>query len=486
MSVDIVCFLDLLEKEVSSFSTPVVDLIAVQTKDPFKVLVATILSARTRDQVTAEVCKRLFKRAADITQLAELNENEIRKLIYPVGFFNNKARFLSMMPAALAKSNGKVPDTMDGLLKLPGVGRKTANLVLAVAFDKPAICVDTHVHRIMNIWGYVNTSTPEQTEMELRKKLPERYWKKVNSILVSFGQEICRPQWPKCDVCILRKRCPANGVTPRKTQKEKKRVSMNSSNEKIYKIISWNVNGLRAAEKKGFISTVSELSPDIVALQETRVREEQLSEDLRNLPGYKLAMFPADRKGYSGVAIYSRMEPENIIKGMGDDAFDREGRVITMEFDTFFLVNAYFPNAQNDLARLDYKLEFNKSITQFASELGKGKGVIMCGDFNVAHKPIDLANPEKNVRNAGFTEEEREGMDMILESGYVDSFRKFNTEPGNYTWWSYRFNARARNIGWRIDYFLVDRESERRMADADILKDVTGSDHCPISLDFVK
>ncbi len=484
MSVDIVFFLDVLEREVSSYSTPVVDLVAVQTRDPFKILVATILSARTRDEVTAEVCKRLFDRAPDVEHLAELTEDELKALIYPVGFFNNKARFLSLLPDALKKNGNMVPDSMEGLLKLPGVGRKTANLVLAVAFDKQAICVDTHVHRIMNIWGYVNTSSPEQTEKALRKKLPGRYWKKVNHILVSFGQEICRPQWPKCDKCVLVKRCPANGVKRKGVKKQGKRDLIKVKNNKSLTLMSWNVNGLRAAERKGFISTLSEFSPDIMALQETRVKKRQLSDALLNIKGYKLALFSAEKKGYSGVGIYYRTEPLNIIKGIGNERFDTEGRVITCEFDTFFLVNAYFPNAQNDLARLEFKLEFNRNIIKFASGLGRSKNVIICGDFNVAHKPIDLANPDKNIQSAGFTEEEREGMDNMLESGYIDSFRMFNPEPGNYTWWSYRFNARERNIGWRIDYFLVDKRSKKRINRSEILPHIKGSDHCPILLEL--
>ena len=193
--------LPMLEKEVASYRVPVVDLIAVQTRDPFRILVATILSARTRDEVTAKAAARLFKKASDLRSLAALTESEIAGLIYPVGFYKNKAGFLAKLPGAIQSLyGGRIPDNVAALVKLPGVGRKTANLVVAVAFNKPAICVDTHVHRIMNIWGYVRTKTPHETEMVLRDKLPIEYWQRVNSILVAFGQATCRPQRPCCDI----------------------------------------------------------------------------------------------------------------------------------------------------------------------------------------------------------------------------------------------------------------------------------------------
>lgn len=242
--INIDLFLALLKQEVASYQVPVVDLIAVQSKDPFKVLVATILSARTKDETTAKACSRLFAKAPDATALAALSQEEIRTLIYPVGFFKNKARYLAALPAALDTFGGKVPTELDDLLSLPGVGRKTANLVLAVAFGKPAICVDTHVHRIMNIWGYVETTTPEQTEMALRRKLPQKYWLTVNSILVAFGQGTCKPVGPHCDRCVLAAYCPKLGVTPRRLPRprHKERPTL--------RLISWNVNGIRAAAKK--------------------------------------------------------------------------------------------------------------------------------------------------------------------------------------------------------------------------------------------
>lgn len=218
MAVDISQFLEILKKEVSEYQVPVVDLIAVQTRSPFKVLVATILSARTKDEVTAKASERLFKLAPDADHLATLSETKIRELIFPVGFYKSKAGYLSKLPQALNAFDGQVPDAIDDLVTLPGVGRKTANLVRAVAFDKDAICVDTHVHRIMNIWGYVKTRNPLETEKTLRKKLPKSHWKEVNGILVAFGQGTCRPIGPHCHRCVLTSLCPKKGVTPRKSK----------------------------------------------------------------------------------------------------------------------------------------------------------------------------------------------------------------------------------------------------------------------------
>ena len=210
-------YLDTLEQEVADYRVPVVDLIGVQTADPFRVLIATILSARTKDEVTALASERLFAQASNAAALMSLSEKKIQDLIYPVGFYKSKAAHLRKTAELLVETyDNTVPRTLEGLMELPGVGRKTANLVLAVAFDLPAICVDTHVHRIMNIWGYVKTKTPFETEMALREKLPISYWKKVNSILVAFGQGKCRPVSPHCDQCILGDKCARIGVTPRK------------------------------------------------------------------------------------------------------------------------------------------------------------------------------------------------------------------------------------------------------------------------------
>ena len=222
MAIDIDHFINILAEEVRNYQVPVVDLIAVQTKDPFKILVATILSARTKDETTAKASARLFKKVSDLESLASLDEATIAKLIYPVGFYKNKAKYLKELPAAMEQFGGKIPDDVESLTRLPGVGRKTANLVVAVAFNKPAICVDTHVHRIMNIWGYVETKTPLETEMALRQKLPAEYWIRVNSILVAFGQGVCKPLGPHCDRCIIADQCPQIGVTPRKVSGQKK------------------------------------------------------------------------------------------------------------------------------------------------------------------------------------------------------------------------------------------------------------------------
>lgn len=218
MAVDISEFIQILKKEVSNYQVPVVDLMAAQTRSPFKILVATILSARTKDEVTAAASKRLFKFAPDAKGLALLSREKIMELIFPAGFYKSKAGYLAKLPKALEAFGGKVPETIDDLVTLPGVGRKTANLVRSVAFDKDAICVDTHVHRIMNIWGYVKTKTPLETEQALRKKLPRKHWKEVNGILVAFGQGTCRPVGPHCDRCVLTRACPKKGVTPRKTK----------------------------------------------------------------------------------------------------------------------------------------------------------------------------------------------------------------------------------------------------------------------------
>jgi len=477
---EIAGLIEAVKKEVQTYRAPIADLIAVQTRDPFKVLTATILSARTKDETTAGAAARLFEKAPDPASLARLSEQEIRRLIYPVGFYKNKARYLAALPAALERFSGQVPDDMDSLLELPGVGRKTANLVLCAAFDKPAICVDTHVHRIMNIWGYVKTRTPLETEMALRKKLPETYWKDVNSILVAFGQGTCRPVAPHCDRCVVRDLCPQIGVTPRQVKSAEK----NLKTEGVRVFISWNVNGIRAVEKKGFVDIVRTLSPDIFAIQETRIQPDQVPEALRDIDEYVSYWHSAERKGYSGVAVYAKREPLQVIYGLGNDDYDEEGRILTLEYEDFYLVNAYFPNARPGLARIDFKLGFNRALHRFVEELSQKKSTVICGDFNVAHKAIDLKNPQSNEKNPGYSPQERAWMDAFTDSGFIDTFRKFNSEPDNYTWWSYRFNARARNIGWRIDYFCVDPNSNDRVTGAGILKDIMGSDHCPIRLEF--
>jgi len=223
---------------------------------------------------------------------------------------------------------------------------------------------------------------------------------------------------------------------------------------------------------------------DLVALQEIKAQPEQLPEALKNIPGYTAYWFSAQKKGYAGVATYSKELPLSVIYGIDHHDHDYEGRVLTLEFNDFFFVNAYFPNSQHGLLRMDYKLQFNRDLLTFANTLAAQKSVVICGDFNVAHKEIDLTNPKQNEKNPGYAPEERAWMDQFLGAGFVDTFRMFNQEPGQYTWWSYRFNARARNIGWRIDYFCVDTKSAARVKAAAILPEVQGSDHCPVTLDF--
>lgn len=481
MGIDIGKFLQKTEEAIKDRELPIVDLIAVQTEDPFKVLVATILSARTKDETTAVAAARLFKHAETAQELTKLSEEVLQKMIFPVGFYKNKAGYLAKLPQALEKFNGKVPDSMEELLTLPGVGRKTANLVLAIAFHKPAICVDTHVHRIMNIWEYVDTDSPLKTEMALREKLPQKFWIPVNSLLVSLGQSICRPISPKCSECTLDSICPKKGVTPRKSVQQKKMKKGDS-----YRYISWNVNGIRAVEKKGLVDIIHRLNPDVIGLQETKAQKDQLSDALLNIAGYTSYWHSAERKGYSGVAFYSKHEPLQVIYGMGHEEYDCEGRVLTLEFDDHYLSTIYFPNSATELKRLDYKCGFNEKLLAFAQELEKKKPVILCGDFNVAHKEIDLKNPKSNTKNAGFTPEERAWMDRYIEAGYIDTFRIFNDKPEQYSWWSYRFSARSKNIGWRIDYFSVSQNGHARIQNAEILQDVLGSDHCPVVLDFKK
>ncbi len=471
-----------LQPEVAGYEVPVVDLIAAQTRDPFKVLVATILSARTKDEVTAQASRRLFKRAETADELARLSVEELEKIIFPVGFFRNKAKYLAALPGVLEEEfNGRVPDTVEELVKLPGVGRKTANLVVAVAFNKPAICVDTHVHRIMNIWGYVDTKTPLQTEMALRDKLPANYWISINSLLVAFGQGTCKPRLPHCDRCVIADLCPRIGVKPRKPPQP---AAARKTGPRSRRFVSWNVNGLRAALKKGFLDAFHELDADIFALQEIKALPDQLPDEVRQIPGYHSFFYPARKKGYSGTAVYSRSKPREVIYGLDNEAFDAEGRVLTLEFDDFYFINIYFPNAQPGLKRLDFKLDFNREVLRFMDRLAAEKSVVMCGDLNVAHREIDLANPKSNEKNPGFSPPERAWMDELVHAGYVDTFRLFNQEPEQYSWWSYRFNARARNIGWRIDYFVVDPGSRDRVRGAAIHDDIPGSDHCPVSLEF--
>jgi len=247
-------------------------------------------------------------------------------------------------------------------------------------------------------------------------------------------------------------------------------------------IISWNVNGVRAAVKSGMLDWLEQAQPDVLCLQEVKAVPEDLDLWVLNPPGYTSLWRPAARKGYSGTAAFVKEKPLSVGM-MGADEFDDEGRVQTLEYPAYTIVNAYFPNSQPKGRRLDYKLAFMKAIGRLCSSLvASGKNIILCGDFNVAHEEIDIARPKENVKNPGFLPEERAAMTDLLNEGYVDTFRHFNKEPGHYTWWSYFRNARARNIGWRIDYFCVNKKLIGHVGDSTILSDVPGSDHCPIAL----
>ena len=248
------------------------------------------------------------------------------------------------------------------------------------------------------------------------------------------------------------------------------------------KLISWNVNGLRACVGKGFLDYFKEQQADIFCLQETKLQEGQI--DLE-LDGYHQYWNYAEKKGYSGTAIFTKQEPISVQYGLGIDEHDKEGRVITLEFENFYMVTVYTPNSQEKLARFDYRMVWEDEFRKFLLELDKKKSVIICGDLNVAHKEIDLKNPKTNRKNAGFSDEERAKMTTLLESGFVDSFRYFYPDRAEiYSWWSYRFSARAKNAGWRIDYFLVSDRIKTNMKDAEIHTEILGSDHCPVVLNI--
>ena len=245
------------------------------------------------------------------------------------------------------------------------------------------------------------------------------------------------------------------------------------------KLVSWNVNGMRAVLKNGFLESMGTINPEVVCLQETRVSSHEIHVPL---DGYYQYWNSAKKKGYSGTAVFSSIEPISVSNGMGIAEHDTEGRIITLEFQGFFLVNVYTPNAQHELVRLDYRQRWDTDFLAYLKGLEATKPVIFCGDLNVAHKEIDLKNPKANEHNPGFTIEERSGFERYLEQGFIDTFREFNKDPGNYSWWTYRFNARAKNIGWRIDYFCISKALRPMLMDAFILKDIMGSDHCPAGI----
>ena len=247
------------------------------------------------------------------------------------------------------------------------------------------------------------------------------------------------------------------------------------------KLISWNVNGLRACAGKGFGESFKALDADVVCLQETKMQAGQL--DLE-FDGYESYWNYADKKGYSGTAIYTRIKPLSVSNNIGIDEHDHEGRVITMEFNDFYLVCVYVPNSQDELKRLTYRMKWEDDFRSYVSGLAEKKGVVICGDLNVAHNDIDIKNPASNRHNAGFTDEERGKFNALLDAGFVDSWRMLNPDTVKYSWWSYRFKARERNAGWRIDYFIVSESMKDRISGAEIHNEIFGSDHCPVELDL--
>ncbi len=250
------------------------------------------------------------------------------------------------------------------------------------------------------------------------------------------------------------------------------------------KFLSWNVNGFRSILKKGFLEFAKTQQPDILCLQETKCHPDQIEAESLDpfKPQYKIYWNSADKKGYSGTAVFTKVTPIDILYGIGVKEHDQEGRVITLEFPEYFLINVYTPNAGEELKRLPYRLQWDKDFQKYAKTLEKKKPVIVCGDLNVAHNEIDLANPQSNHGNSGFTDEERASFTQFLNLGFIDSFREVNKEPHQYSWWTYRFGARERNVGWRIDYFCFSKELRPLMQEAFIRPEVMGSDHCPVGL----
>lgn len=249
------------------------------------------------------------------------------------------------------------------------------------------------------------------------------------------------------------------------------------------KMISWNVNGLRAVVGKGFVDIFNQLDADVFCLQETKLQEGQIDLDL---PGYEQYWNYAQRKGYSGTAVFTKVHPLSVTYGLGIEEHDQEGRVITLEFEHYYLVNVYTPNSKEGLARIDYRVQWEDDFRAYLMTLEQTKPVIVCGDLNVANEEIDLKNPKSNRKNAGFSDQERGKIKELLAHGFIDTFRYFYPDKiGAYSWWSYRFNARKNNAGWRIDYFLVSQSLKDKLKEAEILDTITGSDHCPVMLELV-
>lgn len=251
------------------------------------------------------------------------------------------------------------------------------------------------------------------------------------------------------------------------------------------KLISFNVNGIRATVKKGLYDSIARMNPDILCLQETKANDEQVREALAGLNGYEIYTNSAEKAGYSGTAILTKIKPLSVANGIGLKEFDNQGRTITAEFEHFFVVNTYVPNSGQDLVKLDYRVEWDKALLAYLLNLEKKKPVIWCGDMNVAHQAIDLANPKSNYnKTAGYTQKEIDGLTNYVQSGFVDTFRHFYPEVVKYSWWSARFNSRAKNVGWRIDYFMLSKKLLDQVKDAFILNEIEGSDHCPVGIDL--
>ena len=252
------------------------------------------------------------------------------------------------------------------------------------------------------------------------------------------------------------------------------------------KLVSWNVNGLRAVINKGFVEFFKEIDADVFCIQETKMQEDQIDDNIKEIfKGYNTYWNSAEKKGYSGTAIMTKDKPLNVEYGIGIEEHDKEGRVITLEFDKFYMVNCYTPNSKRELERLDYRMVWEDAFRNYLIELNKKKPVIVCGDLNVAHKEIDLKNPKTNRRNAGFTDEEREKMSELLNAGFTDTFRYLYPDKTDmYTWWSYMFKAREKNAGWRIDYFIVSDSIKDKIKESYIYSEIMGSDHCPVGLDI--
>jgi len=251
------------------------------------------------------------------------------------------------------------------------------------------------------------------------------------------------------------------------------------------KLASWNINGIRAVAKKGFYDWLTAEKPDILGLQETKISADQLTNEITEQKGYKSFFAHAEKRGYSGVGIYTKHEPISVSDGFGVKRFDTEGRTLVADFGDFILANVYFPNGSQNEDRLKYKLEFYDAFYKWAQATRKsGKKLIVCGDFNTAHKEIDIARPKENIKVSGFMPIEREWMDKFIKLGFHDTFRLYNQEPHNYSWWHMRSGARERNVGWRIDYFMADKSLENNLVNADILHKIQGSDHCPVTLEL--